>query len=257
MLFMLALGFLVMGSLASARAADEDGEYVQAIKLGSAEFEVGNYAEARSQFTRAHRQFPNARTLRALGMVEFELKNYGECIEYLQSALTAQVRALEPSQRKEAELLLARARSYVARLSFDVQPDVATVLMDGVPVKLDEGRTLVVQVGDHVLEFRAPGRLAEKRLVKVSGGEERTLHVVLPTPDAAPAASGPATEPASAPAKAPPTERQPLYKKPWLWIVVGVVVAGAAAGAAIALTRNKDPGKSADDQPDTPTLVAP
>jgi tetratricopeptide (TPR) repeat protein len=251
---MFGLGFGLLTAPAPA-LAQEGSEYATAIKLGSAEFEGGNYAEARAQFTRAHRQFPNARTLRALGMVEFELKNYGESIEYLNSALASQVRALEPSQRRDTEQLLTRARSYVARVSVEVEPNQATVLMDGVPVKLDEGRTLVVQVGDHMLEFRAPGRLAEKRLVKVSGGEERTLHVVLPLPEANRAA--PVADAKSNSKSEPASERQPLYKKPWLWVVIGVVVAGAAAGTAVALTRDKHHGQAAPDDPNTPTLTAP
>jgi hypothetical protein len=254
---LVALVFGFGFALLTARApalAQENSEYTQAIKLGSSEFEAGNYAEARAQFTRAHRQFANARTFRALGMVEFELKNYGECIEFLKSALASQVRALEPSQRKDAEQLLVRASSYVAHVNLELEPNQASVLMDGVPVKLDEGHTLVVQVGDHVLEFRAPGRLAEKRLVKVSGGEERTLHVVLPVPEAPRAA--PATDQTANPTPARPSERQPLYKKPWLWVVVGVVVAGAAAGAAVALTRDKHRSHSPSD-PDTPILTAP
>jgi hypothetical protein len=247
--------FLVLATLSVAPAIAQEGqEYSQAIQLGSQEFEAGNYAEARSQFTRAHQRFPNARTLRALGMVEFELKNYGECIELLRAALASNTRPLEPSQRKDAEALLSRARGYVARVNLELEPDVATVLMDGVPVKLENGRTLVVQVGDHVLEFRAPGRLAEKRLVKVSGGEERTLHVVLPAPENAAKTSGSAVGAPLEPAQAPNKERTPLYKKPWLWVVVGVVVAGAAAGTAIALTRDKGGSPSPSD---TPTLTAP
>jgi hypothetical protein len=35
-------------------------------------------------------------------------------------------------------------------------------------------------------------------------------------------------------------EAKPLYKKWWLWTTLGIVVAGAAAGTAIALTRNHD-----------------
>jgi hypothetical protein len=169
-----------------------------------------------------------------------------------------QVRALEPGQRREAELLLARARSYLARLTLELEPELATVLMDGVPVKPDGGRTLVVPVGDHVLEFRAPGRLSEKRLIKVSGGEERTLHVVLPSLDAPPASSAKtAREQTSQPATAASSEHAPLYKKAWLWVVVGAVVAGAAAGAAVALTRNKNHGRDTSDEPNPPTLVAP
>jgi hypothetical protein len=243
-------------NVSSAARAEDSAEYKQAIRLGSAEFEAGNYAEARSQFTRAHSASPNARTFRALGMVEFELKNYGESIEYLKGSLASQVRPLEPKQREEAELLLSRARGYVARLSVEIDPAVATVLLDGVPVKLDQGGTLVVKVGDHVLEFRAPGRLAEKRALKVSGGEERSLHVVLPVPEA-PSRSDKGGNTAPQPTGTTRVEKKPLYKKPWLWVVLGVVVAGAAAGTAIALARNQDHGSAMTDGSNPPTLMPP
>jgi hypothetical protein len=197
--------------------------YEQTVDLAFNEFELGNYPEARARFLEAHKLLPNARTFRALGMVEYELRNYGDAIEQLRQALDSKVRPLEGSSRGETAALLARAKGYVARISLEVNPGVATVVVDGMPMQIAPGGALLLQVGDHNLEFRAPGRLAETRRLKIKGGEEETLKVVLP----------PAME-ASTPPRA---ERKPMIKNPWLWTAVGVVVAGAAAGTAIALTR--------------------
>ena len=65
------------------RAAAPPRGYDEAVETALAEFEAGNYAEARSQLFKAHSIFPNARTLRALGKAEYELKNYREAIDYL------------------------------------------------------------------------------------------------------------------------------------------------------------------------------
>jgi hypothetical protein len=43
-----------------------------------AEFEAGHLEDSRALFTRAHSTQPNARTLRGLGIAEFELRKYVE-----------------------------------------------------------------------------------------------------------------------------------------------------------------------------------
>jgi hypothetical protein len=220
------------GPSAEGPAQKPPAGYEQTVDLAFKEFELGNYPEARTRFLEAHKLLPNARTFRALGMVEYELRNYGDAIEQLQQALSSKVRPLEGESRAETEALLARAKGYIARINLEVNPGVATVVVDGMPVQMPPGGTLLLQVGDHNLEFRAPGRLAETRRLKIKGGEEETLKVVLP----------PAME-ASAPPRA---EKKPLIKNPWLWTAVGVVVAGAAAGTAIALTHGDTKTQTAE-----------
>lgn len=218
---------------AGASESQSPPGYDQAVALALKEFALGNYAEARGRFYEAHRLLPNARTYRALGMVEYELRNYGDAIEALTLALSSTARPLEGQARTEAEELLVRARGYVARVRIEVNPDVATVVLDGVAVDLAAGGTLMLQVGDHDLEFRAPGRLAEKRRLRINGGEEETLRVVLPPVTTTPEASR-------------RSEGRPLLRNPWLWTAVGVVIAGAAAGTAIALTGDRTRTRSAE-----------
>lgn len=200
-------------------------EYDRAVELAFKEFELGNYAEARARFLEAHKLYPNARTHRALGMVEYELKNYGDAIEHLEQALSYPVKPLEGQQRADTEELLRQAKGYVARVSLELKPDMATVLVDGTPVQIAPGGTLLLQVGDHYLEFRAPGRVAQTRRLKINGGEETRIAVVLAPPANPNAARG--------------SEARPLRKNPWLWTAVGIVVAGAAVGTLMAL--QKDP----------------
>ncbi|HEX6240071.1 MAG TPA: tetratricopeptide repeat protein [Polyangiales bacterium] len=212
------------GAPARSEPAAPSG-YEAAIELAIHEFELRNYAEARARFLEAHKLFPNARTFRALGMVEYELKNYGDAIEALESALRSQTRPLTGALRSDAEALLERAKGYVGRIRLELKPDATSVAVDGVPIQLGLDGVLVLDVGDHGLEFRAPGRLMERRAVKITGGEEKLLRVVLP-----PAATH--TDGAQA-------ERRPLHKNPWLWTAVGAVAVGTAVGLGVSLS---DPG---------------
>lgn len=220
----------------------ESGAYNDAVRLGLQEFEDKNFAEARAHFVRAHALAPSARTLRALGMVEFELKHYAESAKLLSEALAAREKPLEPDKRAHAQELLGRAQGYIGAITLEIAAE-TTVIVDGVTTNLSNGRELVLEVGDHALEFQAPDHIAQKRMLTIRGGERSTLRVAL-LPLSAPSSTKGSTNESSAqaPTSQPsaPKERRAL-KSPWLWTAVGLVVAGAAAGAAVALAR-RDPG---------------
>jgi hypothetical protein len=153
-------------------------------------------------------------------MVEYELKNYGDAIEALEQALASRVKPLNDPLLRETRELLDRAKGYVARVHVEVNPAIATVIVDGVPVQPGPGGVLLLQVGDRSLEFRAPGRSSERRQLKIVGGQEQTLRILL----------SPAVNANSA-----KVEARPLRRNPWLWAAVGVVVAGAAVGIGVGL----------------------
>lgn len=203
----------VVSDATSSQAA-EPAAYRAAVDLAVAEYELNNFAEARGQFQKAHAIYPNARSLRGLGMTEFELRNYGDAILHLEHALASTVKALTGTLRELTEALLAKARGYVARLQLTLDPHAATLVVDGAEVSLGADDVLLLDVGDHVLELRAPGRLTEKRPIKVTGGEQQTLRIVL--------------------RRAGEAKTRRWYKSPWLWSAVGVVAAGAVTGAALA-----------------------
>ena len=203
---------------APAPTSSPPAGYDEAVDRAVAEYMAKNYAEARAEFSRANDLYSNARTLRGLGMVEFEMRNYADTIAHLEQALASPVRALEGTMRADTEALLVRAKSYVARVKVDVTPREAALVVDGEPRQGQGPFELTLAVGDHVLEFSANGRQPEKRRVSAVGGEEVTLVVVLPEIQVA--------------TKAPP-EKKPLYKNPWLWTAVGVVVVGAAVGIGV------------------------
>lgn len=233
-------------------AAREPAEYQVLINDAIREYRDKNFAEARSLFTRANQLFPNARAARGVGMAEFELRNYDYAIDWLRSALESTAQPLEGELRKETEGLLARAEAFVARLKLDTTPVLPTTIMvDGSEVQLRPGNVLVLAVGDHLIELHAPGSAPAKIQQKVQGGEQSVLRVSFQQQEAPalpPVASDPSPAPAIplVPASIPAKDtdpRRPLYKNPWLWTGVGVVVAGAAVGLALGLRKD---GGSAD-----------
>jgi tetratricopeptide (TPR) repeat protein len=222
-----------------------DGEYTKEINRGIAEFEERNFAEARAHFARAHELSPNARTYRALGMAEYELKNYAASAQLLEMALASQIRALPQRLREETSELLSQAQRYLGHVVLLVEPASASLRIDGAPAKWSPEQPVLLPVGDHLLDLVASGYATERRPVTILGGERKSLRISLhrladgPQLEAADSAASAAAPVQSKPArKDEPNEARPLRKNPWLWTGLGVVIAGAAAGAAVALTRD-------------------
>jgi tetratricopeptide (TPR) repeat protein len=238
LLFMFGSSSLAAAQTQGSRRAGSDvpADYDQTVKRALDEFELANYAEARSVLLEAHAMYPNARTLRALGMVEFELKNYASSVAYLEQALDSNERALTSEQQREAEQLLARANGYIGRYVISLRPAQATLSIDGQPVQPDAQGLLLLPVGDHELEATADGHRNLRRTLNVVGGRRQALDLIL-LPRTA--------EESDARARAPdgPSARSdtPLYKKWWLWTTIGVVVAAGAATGIVLATRTPEP----------------
>lgn len=215
-----------------ATEAETPSGYDETVQRALDEFELANYAEARSLLLQAHELYPNARTSRALGMVEFELKNYVSCVDYLEQALDSQTKPLTAEQRREAEQLLGRANGFVGRYTIALRPSAAALLIDGQPVRPDARGVLRLPVGDHQLEATAEGHRPLRRTLSVAGGRSEQLDVVL-----LPAA---ADDPVSA-HEAPSAAPTPVYKKWWLWTTLGVVVAAGAVTGIVLATREPKP----------------
>lgn len=217
------------------RAAESDAPpgYDETVRLALREFELENYAEARTGFLKAHALYPNARTLRALGLVSYELKSYVAAVDYLTAALSAAVRPLTSAQRTEVEGVLQRARGYVGRYHVSLRPAAARLSVDGEQVDLARDRRLALSVGNHALDAQAEGYLPLRRNLEVIGGAEQELDLVLQAREI-----DSATE--NSRQTTPRSEAAPVYKKWWLWTtVVAVVAGGVAAGLVLSLREPK------------------
>jgi tetratricopeptide (TPR) repeat protein len=217
----------------------ESPGYKSAVETAIAEFDQGNFAEAREQFQRAHALFPNARTLRGIGMSDFELRKYVDALDNLERALASDVKRLEGKLRDDTIQLRQRAQAYVGTVKLHRQLGADdSVTVDDFNTQIGPDGVLHLVVGDHVIELRREGRLVERQAFALRG--EQTLDLFLAPRESAPDASEERTS--TSPAK---SEREPVYKKWWLWTTVGVVVAAGAVSAAVLLSRDK----SSSDEP--------
>jgi hypothetical protein len=208
--------------LQSSRVRAEPAGYRSAIDEAISEFAAHRFDEARTLFLRAHGIFPNARTLRGLGLADFELRDYVACVQHLDAALRSDVRPLEQELRTETEALRARAAGFVGRLTLRAQPEASRLLVDGAQADWPVA-PLLLSFGTHTLELFAAGYEPERRSLLMAGGEERTLDVVFQHPHAARADAS--------------SHDEHWYQSPWLWVAVGVVVVAGATTAVVLATR--------------------
>jgi tetratricopeptide (TPR) repeat protein len=174
----IALVFMFLTNLARAQSENPPG-YDAAIDQALAAFDHGQFADARELFLRAHKILPNARTLRALGKTEYELKRYDEAASHLQLALDAEVRPLTTQQRAETEALLHKSEDFLATYTLRLEPAAAELKLDGAPVGLDANEQLRLIAGDHTLEASAPAYLPWQRELSVVARQDVVLSVQL------------------------------------------------------------------------------
>jgi hypothetical protein len=165
---------------ANAETDAPPARYQELVDRALAESAAGRWEEARATFREAHALFPNARTLRGIGVVAFELRDYVDAVRHLRQALAESRRALTDAQRTEADGLLQRSLALVARYDTSELPADAAIAVDGHTTTRD-GQELLVAVGERTVQVRAGTRVGEARL-RVRGGEMEPLPVVLEEP---------------------------------------------------------------------------
>jgi tetratricopeptide (TPR) repeat protein len=210
---------------AQAPESNEPPAYRATVEQAVEEYDAKHFDEALTLFVRAHEIYPNARTLRGAGMAEFELRHYDESAQNLQAALDSKERPLVGALREQTAALLARARGFLATVTLTFEPTSAQLTVDGLEVPASP--RLSLRIGEHVLRASAPGHRGETEILRVRGGEELRIDFKL-QPNLMAVA---------------PVEQEPrLYKNPWLWTAVGVVVVGAVVTGTLLATR--DAGES-------------
>lgn len=166
----------------AAVPASSEATYQEAVRAGVEEYELEHWNEARAYFERAHTILPNARTLRALALVAFQLRDYVETIERGEAALASVVRPLDAADRSELEGQLGRARQFVARIAVTCKPADASLRLDGRPVTPDEAGSLLLNPGPHELTAERAGSAPVTRALQAHSGEDLRLDFVLGEP---------------------------------------------------------------------------
>jgi len=186
---------LFFASPSLAQSGPDTPGYRDAIAEAITEHDAHNYIEAKALFIRAHKLYPNARTLRGLGAVSFELQQYRESVGYLEQALASKVRPLEGGLREDTERLLARARGFVAEVKLRLEPADAHVIVDGADEPVGNNEPLILPVGEHELEFRAKGFQPQRRRYRVQGGESKSWIITISLQPEQTAGSAPTVAP--------------------------------------------------------------
>lgn len=221
---------------ASTSGAGSDN-YKTLIEQALLEFRHKNWPEARILFKRAHEISPSARTLRGMGVVSYEMRDYVQAVRDLSAALSDARQPLSNDQRTEAETLLSRARTFVAVYSVRVDPETATLALDGSPLLRESDGSVILSFGEHTLTGSLDGYEPARTQVSVQGGERGEVTLTLVPQFVEPKAVAAAAEP-SEPSETQPTttnvpvvEPEPRGGLRYTWVALGsgVVFGGASA----------------------------
>lgn len=191
---LLLITFLLTTFIPGASAQDDgagesetsiETQYQDLIRRALAEMSDGRWREARALFRQAHELSPNARTLRGIGMVSYELQEYVNAIRELRRALADEQRALTDRQRVEVEALIAQAAQLVGTYDLSAIPEGASVTVDGHAIEPEPDGTLLLAAGEHEVHVQGEQRWESRFTVR--GGENEPLPIVFE--EAAPAPS--------------------------------------------------------------------
>ena len=236
---------------AAPSTARADQSYDELIHEAVREFDAANYVEARVLFERAEQIKPNARTSRALGYCDYELKHYVDAVRELTAALEDTRNPLTPKQRGDVEKTLEKAKRFIGQLVLETQPPDASIVLDGRPAT---GRKWTLDAGDHMVAASAPGYRSSDLRVSVAGGKDTHTRLQLTPVEVAPEQVARSSQPerdapfglqpaAAGPADAPrDSDSGGVLTKWWVWTAVGVVVvAGATVGTVLLLNQPEKP----------------
>jgi hypothetical protein len=181
--FTCLISCLCLLSAAPLRAEDappgKNAQYRELIEKALQEYALGHWPEARVFFGDAHALWPNARTLRGLGMTCYEERSYVEAIGYLEQALENKTQPLTPKLSTEAKGILLQAKRFVTSALVEITPSGAKVSIDDQPAKLRPSGIVMLNPGEHSLQVSHPGYHTEHRTLHAEAGRELRVQIDL------------------------------------------------------------------------------
>ena len=235
-----ALGGLLLS--ATPAAAEPAGSYRELVRRALVAFDAKHWEEARALFQAAHQLEPNARTLRGLAMVAFEMEDFVAAYRLLRQSLLDPRRSLDGKLREQTQALLERTRLLVGRVRLTLSPPNATVKLDSEPIENNDDEILL-NIGLHQLSVEAEGYETKKLSVDIRNGDDQDLTIQLePVSLSAAVHSASDAEIASArvtasiDASSPASARddRTVFQKWWFWAAAGGVVAVGVSAAILA-----------------------
>ncbi|WP_437277591.1 hypothetical protein WME90_41115 [Sorangium sp. So ce375] len=194
--------------------------YRQHMENGIKLFQDRNYRAAVVEFEAAYNEKPKASPLFNIALAEKALFNYPRAIAALERALAQHRDTMDESDERTARSAIEEMRALLARLTIELSPPTATLLIDGEEQPPSSSATRVVELGPgvHRIGARAEGHAsADQSVTVVSGERDKRVNLSL-VPDRAPAT--PATQPFTPPLP-PPPKAVPLAIPPQGYYVIG------------------------------------
>jgi hypothetical protein len=199
-----------------AASAVDSSEYTHTIEQAVERFRERDWNRARELFQAAHKLDPSARTLRGIGLTDFESGRYAIAIAELEAALADRRKPLDPQQRIEVQAVIAHARGFVGNLELEISPKGASVTIDRIPIS---GTSFSLDAGEHVIRASAAGYVDAEQTVRVLPADLTRAVLTLE-----PIAADKAELPVVATTSADSTQLTAA------WIVGGIGVASAIVG---------------------------
>jgi hypothetical protein len=215
----LALALCLLLPVLAQAQADSDVEAL--LRKGIELRKNGDDDGAYEVFLRAFQTEPSPRAGAQLGLVEQALGDWVHAEEHLGTALAAWDDPWIARNRPDLEQAARYVRRHLGKLDV-AGADGTELRVNGRDVgRLPLGGPLRVAVGVVILEARLPGRAATLRTTTIRAGELTRERF-----DDAP------NEPTS-PTVAVHPLKEPVYKKWWLWSIVGIAAVGVAVGVGL------------------------
>lgn len=169
----------VAGHAQSDEPPHDDEKYLGLVQQAIQQCDLGNFLEAQVLFEQAHRVFPNARTLRGLGLVAYALRDYVVAVQHLDAALTNPVRPLDAAMSTQVRETAERSQALIGSIQVRLDPDTTELTIDGRPAKPDPDHAIRANPGEHELVATAAGYSELSRRVNLEPGSHLALDMRL------------------------------------------------------------------------------
>lgn len=244
-LFWLAL-LAAVTFVSVVRAQAEPSTAQQWFERGVELTKAEQWSEAQASFERSIELEPRAATYLNLAIVRYRQGDYVSALGALE--IFERDAGQQEDVRKRAQWLRDNLAQHVVRFQLHVEPAAAIVQIDGKDqAGQGQDRSLWLAAGQHEVSARADGYQEDRmRIVATAGAEAQASislkreQVVIPPVTLSDDARGGEPSQRGAPPAPVDDARRPLWKNPWLWTAVGVVVLAGATTATVLLLREPE-----------------
>lgn len=176
----LAVFALLLGSFIASPSLAQDRDAARtAFQSGVESYSAQRYAEALESFQAAYRIAPHPSVRVNMANCYEGLGRPVEALNHFERFLI-EAENPAPAQDREVRAAIARLQQLVGEVFFDVEPDGATVTIDGettLTAPILDGVKL--SAGTHTIRATRPGHIPYEERIEIEGGARRELPVYL------------------------------------------------------------------------------